>query len=314
MSKKITQEEFINRIIARYPNEQFEVVEYTTMSNPCKIKCLHCGKILLYPQAKNFLIKGKQAGCSSCFGAEAKRKNNLERLEQEYEILDITRENGTLRYTCKCKTCGRVSTHQMVSFLENTCRCRGKGNHWTEAELREYMLKEYGNEYTLLSDFQGVNHKSLIKHSCGFVWSTTLAHILYNRTGCPRCCQKQSKGCKIIQKELENLSIAFETEYPLEDSLQRFDFYLEQNNTKYAIEYNGEQHYKYNPFFHGHDIQVFYKYQERDARKAQYCKENNIILITIPYTYSNEEIRTHIKQIFDSSTTSSQNVGSSEPK
>lgn len=314
MSKRISQEEFIHRIEEHYPNEQFEIIEYTTMSNPCKIKCLSCGKILQYPQAKNFLIKGKKAGCSDCFGAEAKRKNNLTKLESKYDILNITRENGTLRYTCRCKRCGRESTHQMISFLENSCRCESAGNYWTEQEILDYLKKEYGTEYTLLSPYESVNKKSLIKHSCGFVWSTTLAHILYNHTGCPRCCHKQSKGCKIIAKELEQLQIPFKIEEPLNNSLQRFDFYIEYNNQKYAIEYNGEQHYKYNPFFHGHDIEIFYKYQERDKRKAQYCLDNGIQLIIIPYTFSNDEIRSYINNLFSSSTTSSMNVGSSESK
>ena len=57
-----------------------------------------------------------------------------------------------------------------------------------------------------------------------------------------------------------------------------FDFYLPQQNT--LIEYDGEQHF--------HPIQDDkYKYQElkeRDEYKNQWCKNNNITLIRIPYT------------------------------
>ena len=315
MAKAITKEEFISRITEHYPNEQFELIEYTTTSNPLQIKCLSCGKILHYPQAKNFLAKNKKYGCSDCTGLAAKSKNNIIQLEKKYEIINIERrESGALWYTCKCKKCGRVSTHQITSFLDNSCRCEGPGTHWTESEIKQYLLNEYNNEYILLTPFKTVNDKSLFKHSCGFVWSTTPAHILYNNTGCPKCCKQQSKGCKIIESQLKYLNITYDKEHFLENSLQRFDFYLEFQGQHYAIEYNGEQHYKYNPFFHGRDIQVFEKYQERDRRKAQYCKDNNINLIVIPYTFTNEEIKAYINKLFSSSTTSSLNVASSEAK
>ena len=70
--KGITQKEFEKRIEERYSDEKFEIIEYTTSSKPCKIKCLSCGKILEYPQAKNFLAKNKIAGCSNCRGLRAK--------------------------------------------------------------------------------------------------------------------------------------------------------------------------------------------------------------------------------------------------
>lgn len=304
MSKKISEDEFYKRVKDKYPNENFEIIEYTTMSNPLKIRCNSCNQILCYPQAKNFLVKNKKFGCSDCNGLKQKINSNLQKVQQKYDILDITRKNnGSLWYTCKCKKCKRISTHELVSFLKNDCRCENGGNHWTKEELQNYLKTEYNNEYILLSEFENVNKKSLVRHSCGFIWSTTLAHILYNKTSCPKCSKKQSKGCKIISKILKDLKIDYETERLLDNSLQRFDFYLELHGQKYAIEYNGEQHYKYISFFHGNDINNFYKYQQRDIKKAQYCKDNNITLIIIPYNFSEEQIFTHITNVLSSSTT-----------
>ena len=257
-----------------------------------------------YPQAKNFLVKNKKVGCSDCNGLRAKHNKNLQLLKNKYEIIKEEKDaDKKTWYTCKCRKCGRITTHLLVSFLENSCRCEGAGNRWTEKELKEVLFKEYGTEYTLIGKFKTVNDKTLFKHSCGFIWSTTPAHILYNKTRCPKCCKQQSKGCKIIEKQLIQLNLNFEKEKFLNNSLQRFDFYLENNGKKYAIEYNGEQHYKYNPFFHGQDIATFEKYKERDRRKARYCKENNIELIIIPYTFTNNEIKTYINKLFSSSTT-----------
>jgi len=314
MSKAITQQEFELRIKEHFPDEHFKILQYTTMSNPCAIECLNCHQIIHYPQAKNFLVKNKKAGCSACNGLKAKNTINLKRLQEKYTILSQERRKNALWYTCQCKMCGRISTHQLYSFLTTTCRCEGNGNRWTEEELKSKLLEEFGEEYILLSPFQTVNDKALFKHSCGFIWSTTPGHLLYNKTQCPKCCRKQSKGCKLIAAQLTELQIPYETEKFLHNSLQRFDFFFYFNDQAYAIEYNGEQHYRYNPFFHGSQIETFYKYQERDARKKQYCEENHIQLIIIPYTYSNTEIKDCINKLFSSPTTSSVNVASSEAK
>ena len=316
MAKAITKEEFSKRIQLRYPNEKFQIIDYTTASNPFTIQCLNCKKILHYPQAKNFLAKHKKAGCSECNGLYAKNKANIEKMQEKYIVLDNNKKDaaGNIWYTCKCKNCGRIATHRLQSFIDNQCRCESPGNHYTENEFKERLYQEYGNEYILLSPFTGVNNKSLFKHSCGFAWSSTPGHILYNKVGCPKCCRKQSKGCKIIEQQLQLLNITYETEKLLENSLQRFDFYFEINHKKYAIEYNGEQHYKYNAFFHDNDITNFEKYQERDRKKIQYCKDNNIELIIIPYTFTNTEIQYYINKLFSGSTTSQVDVASSEAK
>lgn len=58
-----------------------------------------------------------------------------------------------------------------------------------------------------------------------------------------------------------------------------FDFYLPDYNT--CIEYDGELHYKAVDYFGGDDALSNTKC--RDEIKTQYCKENNIKLIRIPY-------------------------------
>ena len=54
------------------------------------------------------------------------------------------------------------------------------------------------------------------------------------------------------------------------------------------IEYNGLQHYKKVDYFHKTD-EGFLKQLNRDNEVRKYCKENNIILIEIPYTYNTYE-------------------------
>lgn len=60
-----------------------------------------------------------------------------------------------------------------------------------------------------------------------------------------------------------------------------FDGYNEEH--KIAFEYQGYQHYSYPNHWHKTE-EDFNKACQRDKDKVQYCIENNIRLITIPYT------------------------------
>ena len=64
-----------------------------------------------------------------------------------------------------------------------------------------------------------------------------------------------------------------------------FDFYLPDYNV--CIEYNGLQHYTKR---FGMSDEDFKDRQKKDLIKEQYCEDNNITLINIPYwDYKNIE-------------------------
>lgn len=100
--------------------------------------------------------------------------------------------------------------------------------------------------------------------------------------------------CKIWKNREECLEIIeritgkifIECRLRILDTLQ-LDGYNEE--LMLAFEYNGEQHYEYIPFFHNNDIRRFKKQQERDLRKIELCKNNNIFLIIIPYWIEDKE-------------------------
>lgn len=113
------------------------------------------------------------------------------------------------------------------------------------------------------------------------------AYKLKNNISTSCGCDKQSKGEKIIAKILQENNIAFEREKIFNtcktssNGFGRFDFYV---NNSYLIEYDGEQHY--NIASSGWNIQEkLERTQERDNIKNQWCKDNNIPLIRIPYTH-----------------------------
>jgi hypothetical protein len=99
-------------------------------------------------------------------------------------------------------------------------------------------------------------------------------------SGCPRCWWKTQIACVEFIEKLTNKKFLINT-YPKFLEGLEYDGYNEE--LKLAIEYNGEQHYKYHPFFHRNGEEDLIKQQERDSRKVELSKKNNIYLIIVPY-------------------------------
>ena len=105
-------------------------------------------------------------------------------------------------------------------------------------------------------------------------------------------CLKKSKGEYYIEQLLKENNIFFEKQktfgsciFPETNYHLYYDFYV---NNHYIIEYDGEQHFTPRPFggiSKEKAEEQFTKIQKRDTFKNQWCKENNIPLIRIPYTH-----------------------------
>lgn len=96
-------------------------------------------------------------------------------------------------------------------------------------------------------------------------------------------CERNSHGELQVIQLLKDNNLSYIQEYkPFKFSTganASFDFFVEN---KYIIEYDGETHYIAN--LHGwHNQNQLDKQIERDIIKNQWCKENNIPLIRIPY-------------------------------
>jgi hypothetical protein len=75
-------------------------------------------------------------------------------------------------------------------------------------------------------------------------------------------------------------------EVPLPGMKLTIDFFLPIENL--VIEVQGEQHTEFIPHFHGTRAN-FRKAQVNDHRKVEWCNLNNIDIIQLPYTESDDE-------------------------
>ena len=106
----------------------------------------------------------------------------------------------------------------------------------------------------------------------------------------------QSCGCLISKGEakihniLQAHNIIFETQKQFDSCIlkqnirARFDFFLPEHNA--VIEYDGNVHFQTNNSGWNTEENLR-EVQERDKLKTQWCLNNNIILIRVPYTHYN---------------------------
>ena len=111
---------------------------------------------------------------------------------------------------------------------------------------------------------------------------------------------KESNGeieCRQVLRKIFNKPFNKTRPNFLNNSVTGGDYNLEldcyDDELRLAIEYNGRQHYDYIPFFHKNK-EAFYNQKYRDELKRRMCKDNNIILIEVPYTVKKENIESYL--------------------
>jgi very-short-patch-repair endonuclease len=148
----------------------------------------------------------------------------------------------------------------------------------------EHRIADLGGRLLNKQDYINRTERNLVIECiyCGTPFITSL--VLFSQHGgqmCPNCKDDESIGERRIRTYLESNNILFEQEKWFSNCRDikplPFDFYLPDYNT--IIEFDGEQHYKQGHFTHSHLSYV----QKHDTIKNEYCKNNNITLIRIPY-------------------------------
>jgi hypothetical protein len=112
----------------------------------------------------------------------------------------------------------------------------------------------------------------------------TVDRFLYNHEGHPKL--SYSLGENIIETWLINNKIKYKCQFKFDNCIHkkklRFDFAILTNKMiSFMIEFQGKQHYEPVELFGGDEY--FIINQIRDNIKKQYCENNNISLLRIPY-------------------------------
>lgn len=298
---RYTIESFTQRLQNYFPDSDFTLLNYDGIKYPLNYKCNLCGKVWHYSTADH-VVNRYRTGCKSiCPDCEENHIWEDQRKKALHKMNHILEEKGTISLVSEvrilrepvvfhCSKCNKNFERTPTQFINKNSKCPWCEGHFQKKTLsiiKEQILEQFGNEYTVLTkenegwDSSKTNKIKVRHNKCGFIYNVNFNSIVRGH-GCPRC--KASLGEQRVRKYLQKNGFVFQEQYSfLESEIRtlKFDFYLEEHGKQYCIEYNGIQHYSPVEQFGGEE--AFILQQQRDNRKAKYCKENNIELIIIPY-------------------------------
>jgi hypothetical protein len=280
--------------------------------NIVTLKC-KCGKI--FTKEWNNIISSKRVMCAEC-ARKHQTQNRRKTLEEEY-VARI--ESMGYHFETKPK---RIVAHELVDVVENKTGYKVKVDVCKiQHRMKDIIFSDYSNRDNLIynlniyftnndmdcralriTDKTNSNNRSIIEYRCGCgrLFYTT-AHKIKRKMGyCNYCNNIISKNERLMEQFLQSLNIEYDTEYTFHSCKDHkplpFDFHLTQYDC--LIEIDGEQHFKavcFGGISQEEAQQKFEAQQHRDKIKDDFCKNNNIPLLRIPYwEFKND----NYKQIF----------------
>lgn len=278
-----------------FKNKEYEVINFFKKQGTLYIKyvCLkHQDKGELNIRYSAFR---SGQGCRYCANEKKSKDKLLTHQEflnkiktrkdiNDYEILE-NYTNARIKILVKHLKCNKEYKIFPSKFMAGcSCPyCQGRYRNEEEFKLQMYNLVQ--DEYKLISKFNKYGEKVEIKHEyCGYEYEVLPKKFLGGNR-CPICSGNNSSNlsCK-IESFLYNYNLNYKKEFSFKDLKNilplRFDFAVFYEDKLYClIEADGYQHF-YDDGLFGKDLN---ETKRRDELKNEYCKNNNIHLIRIPY-------------------------------
>ena len=203
-------------------------------------------------------------------------------------------KNRSVIWKCQCE-CGNICEISQESLKNGTksCGCLQKeAAHKTGIQLGYDLTGRRFGKLTVLNLIENKNERTwLCQCDCGNLYEVSSKNLLRGHTS--SCgCLKKSLGEYTIKKILQENNINFIEQYHNDtckfldtNYYAYFDFYVDN---KYIVEFDGKQHFNpqcFNNISQHKAEEQFKKIQEHDKYKNQWCEQNHIPLIRIPYTH-----------------------------
>ena len=258
-----------------------------------KCKCTICGELKSI-RRKNLKKKPKSCGCLKGANFREQGADLTGKKMGKLTIIELAYyDKGASYWNCECE-CGNKPCYSRKYLTSDiapkSCGCDTYKYNNLKGKKIDYL--------TILDKLEENDPNKVEKISywncqcdCGNIiirpshYFSSPSSPKIKSCGCQN--SKASKGEEKIQSLLDQNNITYQSEKTFEDCrfpdtnrLAKFDFYVDN---KYLIEFDGEQHFNARNSWGTRDS--FKKIQTRDTFKNKWCKEHNIPLIRIPYTY-----------------------------
>jgi hypothetical protein len=287
--RRLTNEEFLQRVKEIGEGEFTILNDY--INQRTKVKVRHsCGHE--WESLGNTLMR--KPGCPICSGNEKKTTEQYKEqikglVGNEYQVLSEYTSNKN-KITFLHNDCSTTFAMEAKAFLlgQRCPECKKKNLSKRFSKTHEMFTTEVfdrvGDEFEVLGKYQRKDRPIKMKHVvCQTIFEVTPNHFLSSmESRCPYC--KSSKGEKAIESFLVNNSIEYIHQFRIKECKNKrslpFDFaILEKGKLKLLIEFDGIQHY-----YPKWGQKEFERTIKNDEIKDNYCKQNKIPLIRIPYT------------------------------
>lgn len=261
-------------------------IEYSGINNIITVKCPNNHIFdISFSSFKKRLANGRNTRnkCEFCYKDEKMNELINKCNSLNYTLLTTEYINRNMKLNIICDK-GHNWHPTYENFMKNDAKCLTCNNIQLSVNQRKNIndvnniLNNYG--YTLISEY--INNRELITLLCpnGHYYKTSLNNFMAGKR-CSIC--SMSSGEQEIHRILGKYNIKFIYQYKFNDCKDKlplpFDFYLIDYNI--CIEFDGQQHFNQNSF--NMTNENFNDRKHKDSIKTQYCIDNNIKLIRIPY-------------------------------
>lgn len=264
--------------------------------------CLNCGKEfkVSFNIIKRSNFSGMCKKCSMKKGQENnKNKNTLKEIENMgFDVISgkcgshediIVKDKGGYLYN---------TTYNRLVTMKKTPLKTFKGNTFNRYNLNTWIKNNNLNKDIILLEYYYKNNNIYIIYKCmhcGEIYNKKFNEVKKLASICQKCSDKtQSCISKRVEEYLIKNKLKYIKEYRIDNCRNKnplpFDFYLPDYDI--CIEVDGKQHYEPTRFGGVSEEKALDNFKElknRDNIKTQYCKDNNIKLIRIPYWEFNDD-------------------------
>ena len=286
MGKKLTTNEVINNCKKIHGNKyDYSKLEFKNSEEKIIIICSEHGEFM---QRYHDHLKTK--GCPHCSGTG---KLNTDMFVQKaiiihdnkYDYSNVKYKSTELKVNILCKIHGNFLQTPHDHLSGKGCPDCGRqsslNSHLSNTKIFIAKSKEiHGDKYVYLGEYKNQHQKIEIECKIHGVFLQKPKYHLQGN-GCPVC--KESKGEKEIRRLLNENGITYKSQFSFDDCKNinklAFDFYLPNKNI--CIEFDGRQHFEPIEYFGG--VYSLERQKIKDKIKDNFCKNNNIKLIRIPY-------------------------------
>lgn len=285
-----SQNSFIQKAIIKHGDKyDYSQVNYINSLTPVKIKCIKHN--IIFEQQPASHIRGR--GCPDCGNERTGESKKIyttdifinkikEKQGDKWDYSQLEYKDFDTKVKLICPDHGEFYKYprDLISKITGCPSCCVKNTPYIIEEFVEKANIIHNNKYDYSNTvYTKAGNKIIIICPIHGKFEQKAYHHLQG-CGCPIC--DSSKGEEKIASYLKELGIFAKKEYKIPTNDYKYDFFLPFYNV--FIEFHGQQHFEYNPFFHKSKEHFFKRFLE-DKEKEELVKQVKGKLIIVNYIH-----------------------------